>query len=205
MFCVFPIDLTLLTEKDMNAVVVGGTKGIGLALAHELVKRGFNNVIITGRSAPSSGLPKEIKFVEMDLMKVEDRAPFDKVKNLVGPSLDCAFICAATGGESSGEFDKTTPEDMMSSYKINVVGPMVCAQQFIPLLQNGKQKMLVNVTSRMGSIDDNTSGRYAPYRCSKAALNMFTKSLSIEVPWLKAVSYHPGKRRNKAQESSVSM
>ena len=44
----------------------------------------------------------------------------------------------------------------------------------------------------MGSIDDNSSGKYAAYRTSKASLNMWTKSLSIEVPWLRSIAYHPG-------------
>lgn len=80
----------------------------------------------------------------------------------------------------------------MTAYRVNVVGPVIAAQHLIPLLKEGKQRLLVNVTSRMGSIDDNSSGRFAAYRMSKAALNMWNKSLSVECPTISCIAYHPG-------------
>ena len=78
-------------------------------------------------------------------------------------------------------------EEMMHVFKINTVGPLLVTQQ---LLKNGligdpakgKGGALVgNVTSKVGSVDDNGSGKGYAYRASKAALNIVNKSMSIDL------------------------
>jgi hypothetical protein len=88
-----------------NAVVIGGTKGIGLNIALQLVShKGYSNVVITGRQLSKDVvLPKEISFVEMDLSHHDLASSFGKVKNIVGNSLEALFVVAATGGEGSGK------------------------------------------------------------------------------------------------------
>ena len=145
----------------------------------------------------------------MDLSEKDLTVPLNEVKKIVGNSLEALFVVgktscffllrsvsqtfsAATGGRNNGEWNSVTAQDMLEAYQINVIGPILVAQSLIPLLEKGKERLLVNVSTRMASILDNSSGRLAPYRCSKVALNMWTKSLSIEIPWLRSVSYHPG-------------
>jgi len=80
----------------------------------------------------------------------------------------------------------------MQSYQINTIAPFLMTKELLPLLKKSKAAKAVHVTSKMGSIDDNTSGGYYGYRSSKSALNMINKSLSIDNPWLSTIVIHPG-------------
>lgn len=69
---------------------------------------------------------------------------------------------------------------------------MRSAKAFLPLLKKSAHPIIANMTSQMGSIGDNGSGGSYAYRISKAALNMFTKTLAHELPSATVLSLHPG-------------
>ena len=69
---------------------------------------------------------------------------------------------------------------------------MRVTRALLPNLRMAKAPKVINITSRMGSIDDNTSGGYYGYRMSKTALNMFNSSFSREFKDILAVVMHPG-------------
>lgn len=93
-----------------------------------------------------------------------------------------------------------TTDDMMENFKINAVAPLMITRSLVPLLRKASTRnspyrpTVVNITSKMGSMDDNTSGGAYAYRASKAALNMVTKSMSVDLEksGIKAVVIHPG-------------
>lgn len=92
----------------------------------------------------------------------------------------------------------TTKEDMMRQFEVNAVGPFLMTRAFLPSLRlavkaNGTA-FVAQTTSRMGSISDNSSGDYYGYRASKTALNMITKSLSLDLKDEKigCLLLHPG-------------
>ena len=78
--------------------------------------------------------------------------------------------------------------------QINTVAPLRMAERFIGTLEKGERKTIVNISSRMGSIASNDSGGSYIYRSSKAALNMVTKGLSVDLgpKGFTVVSFHPG-------------
>jgi len=101
-----------------------------------------------------------------------------------------------------------TKEDMLQSFEINTIGPMLIAQHFVPLMIATNTTtaptttttttpvvgVLAFVTSKVGSIEDNTSGGAYAYRSSKSALNCIAKSLSVDL-WdenIRVVLLHPG-------------
>ena len=71
---------------------------------------------------------------------------------------------------------------------------MLVAQALLPNLRAGADKKAIFITSRMGSIDDNSSGRYYDYRSAKAGLNAAVASLAIDTKsdGLIALALHPG-------------
>ena len=92
-------------------------------------------------------------------------------------------------------------EQMESTFKTNVIAPLFLSKAFLPQLKLS-QGIIVNLSSSLGSISNNSKvmgtggaggGQY-PYRCSKAALNMVTRSLSIDLKDFKigVISVHPG-------------
>jgi NAD(P)-dependent dehydrogenase (short-subunit alcohol dehydrogenase family) len=68
------------------------------------------------------------------------------------------------------------------------------AEAFLDHLERGEGKVLAAISSKMGSMDDNTSGGHYLYRSSKAAVNMVVKSLAIDLAprGIRAIVLHPG-------------
>ncbi|XP_072024640.1 C-signal-like [Amphiura filiformis] len=102
-------------------------------------------------------------------------------------------------------FEKVTAEEMREDYEINCIGPLMVTKAFYPLLKkaadtsqvkgfSSTRAAVLNMNSGLGLISDNTSGGYYPYRPARAALNMITKSMSIDFKsdGIMAVSIVPG-------------
>mmetsp|Transcript_61968 Transcript_61968/g.170274 ORF Transcript_61968/g.170274 Transcript_61968/m.170274 type:complete len:136 (-) Transcript_61968:171-578(-) len=81
---------------------------------------------------------------------------------------------------------------MVHVFRTNTVGPVLVTQALRPLLKSGS--VVANMSARVGSIGDNRLGGWWSYRMSKAALNMATRNLAIELgrQGALAVSLHPG-------------
>jgi NAD(P)-dependent dehydrogenase (short-subunit alcohol dehydrogenase family) len=77
---------------------------------------------------------------------------------------------------------------------VNVLGPARVVEALLPNVAKGGRRLIVTITSRMGSIADNASGGSYPYRSSKAAVNMVVKSLSLDLAprGITCVLLHPG-------------
>lgn len=88
------------------------------------------------------------------------------------------------------------PAWLHRTYAVNAVGPLLVAKHFASLLQHERRAVLANVSARVGSIEDDRAGGWYGYRASKAAQNMFTKNLSIELTRrhgeLVVIALHPG-------------
>jgi NAD(P)-dependent dehydrogenase (short-subunit alcohol dehydrogenase family) len=67
------------------------------------------------------------------------------------------------------------------SLDINTMGPLRVTEAFIPQLAGSERKLVVTITSGMGSIGDNSSGGSTPYRSSKAAVNMVMRTVAIDL------------------------
>ena len=77
---------------------------------------------------------------------------------------------------------------------VNTLGPVRITQALLPQLRGGDDKKIVNITSQLASIELNTGGNFYGYRESKAALNMFTKTLALELgpEGFICLTLHPG-------------
>lgn len=88
-------------------------------------------------------------------------------------------------------------QDMLHTFAINTVGPTLVVQQLLKnglLGGEGSPSLVGNVTSKVGSVDDNSGGRGYAYRASKSAINIVTKSMSIDLKPhnVTCVLLHPG-------------
>ena len=101
---------------------------------------------------------------------------------------------AGRGPEKSlAELD---PEWLLRNFAVNAVGPAIVAKHFLPLLPPDRRAVFALLSARVGSIGDNKLGGWYGYRASKAALNMFVRTASIELartrPRAIVVGLHPG-------------
>jgi len=91
-------------------------------------------------------------------------------------------------------FGHTDYAEWIEAFRINTMAPLKMAETFAAQIARGSQKTIVTITSKMGSITDNSGGGSYLYRSSKAAVNMVVKSLAIDLKPLGiiAVVFHPG-------------
>jgi NAD(P)-dependent dehydrogenase (short-subunit alcohol dehydrogenase family) len=88
------------------------------------------------------------------------------------------------------------PENLIRYFQINSIGTVLLAKHIMPLLRHQENSMFAAISAKVGSIGDNSLGGWYGYRASKAALNMFLKTISIEYsrrcPKTIVVALHPG-------------
>jgi NAD(P)-dependent dehydrogenase (short-subunit alcohol dehydrogenase family) len=176
------------STKPKTTLLTGANRGIGLALARHFKARGDDVIAVVRRSSPE--LDALGVRVETDA-EVTDEASLARVASrLKGTPVDVLVANAGVlVGDSLASF---TVEELRRQFDVNAIGALLTVRAFRPLLREGSKIALV--TSRMGSIDDNTSGGYYGYRMSKAALNIAGKSLAVDLKpaGIAVAILHPG-------------
>lgn len=170
------------------AVVTGANRGIGFALVRQLLARGMSVVAVCRRS--SADLDRLGVRVEsgVDLTALE--ACVELAARLAHVEINLLVHNAGLLIEDT--FDRVRADDVRSQLEINAIAPLFLTQALMPLLAHGAKVALI--TSRMGSIGDNTSGGYYGYRMSKAALNAAGVSMARDFAprGVSVVILHPG-------------
>ena len=169
----------------MKALIIGATGGIGAALADALNASGATVTRLSRRSAPPLDLTDE-PGIAAAATAFEGQS-FDLLILATG-----SLHTATAGPEKSWrQLDAATLTD---NFAVNTIGPMLVARHFLPLMTPAAT--LAFLSARVGSISDNRLGGWYGYRASKAALNQFVRTLSIELartkPHMTAVALHPG-------------
>ena len=117
-----------------------------------------------------------------------------------GARLDWVIVAAGVLHGDDLAPEKSLRELSASSFEqnflANTIGPALVAKHFLPRLHRDKRAVFAALSARVGSIADNRLGGWYAYRASKAALNMFVKTASIEIgrrqPHALVVALHPG-------------
>lgn len=96
--------------------------------------------------------------------------------------------------EKGESFGQTTVDGLMQTYLVNAVAPLKMLEAFTPQIAKSQRKLVVNISSSMGSIEQNSSGGYYSYRAAKSALNMLMKSAAIDLApqGINVLVLHPG-------------
>lgn len=176
-------------QRSPLAVVTGANRGIGLALTSLLKQRGYEVVAACRSSSPAlAGLGVTV----IDGVDVSEQRGVDKLAAaLAGRDVDLLINNAGILIWESG-LEQLDLEGVRRQFEVNALGPLRVTRALLGALRKGAKVALI--TSRMGSIADNSSGGAYGYRMSKAALNMAGTSLAHD---LKAVGVavailHPG-------------
>lgn len=171
-----------------NIIVTGCNRGIGLQLATQLQARG-DNVIGVCREPGDALSALGIRVIDgIDVSKAEH---VRRLSDDIGDTLIDVLINNA-GILRSDKFGELDYDEMILQFRVNTLGPLRVTEALAPNLRNGSKVAIV--TSRVGSIDDNSSGGNWGYRVSKTAVNMVGRNLMHELrPRGVAVALlHPG-------------
>ena len=174
-------------------LITGANRGIGLEYCRQLQERG-ERVIAVCRT-PSPELENLGVRIEAGIDMTDDAAMASLVERLDGLHLD-GLILNAGILESTG-LEDLKAESLRRQFEVNALGPLRLTHALLPQLGNGSK--LILMTSRMGSIEDNSSGGSYGYRMSKVALNMAGKSLAIDLQsrGIAVAILHPGLVRTR--------
>ena len=187
-----------------QAIVFGGSGGIGQALLDHLVKK-YANIHIVVPLRASSKTPEishnqsqKIDFINWD--PKEEQTLIDGL----APYSDQRFdLCLSAIGALHTE--TLTPEKKLAqldidhflwSYECNAVSHAMILKHIAPKMNKKEPSIMGFLSARVGSIGDNKLGGWYSYRAAKAALNMIIKTASIEMKRynknLSIVGIHPG-------------
>lgn len=185
------------TIKDKTVVITGAGRGIGLEFVKQFLERG-NRVIATVRTESAAATLEELgENVTVALMDVTDTASIDRFAQTVQDQTEHVDVVINNAGILIySDLDSVSADDMMRSFQVNTVGPLLVTQALVRqgVIANGERCIVGNVTSKVGSNTDNGSGGGYAYRASKAALNIVTTSLSVDLKerGVASVMLHPG-------------
>jgi len=133
--------------------------------------------------------------VSVHVLDTSDTAQIQALAyELRNSSIDWLINNAGVYGSVGNQFGQTDEQDWLKTFQINTIGPLKMMESFVGNLESGQEKKIATLTSKMASMDDNTSGGSYIYRSSKAALNAVIKSTSIDLKEKNIISLamHPG-------------
>lgn len=173
----------------MNVLITGANRGIGLAWARAFRRRGATIVATAREPGAAPDLEGVASRVE-ELDVTDDASVALLAERLHGTPIDVLVLNSGILRRDS--VDNVDVALCLRQFDTNAMGALRVALALRPNLALAESPKIIGMTSRMGSIGDNTSGGYYGYRASKAAMNAVFKTLSIDFsPW-PVIVLHPG-------------
>lgn len=163
-----------------TALIIGASRGLGLALAEEYLSRGWH-VIGTVRSHKGTGLHTRTtragEILEIELVDINESDQIAALRlKLAGRTLDLLFVNAGISNGAAETIAKVTTDSFTRTLVTNALSPMRAIEAFESLVpQSGT---IAVMSSGLGSVAENSKGGWEVYRASKAALNTLMRSFA---------------------------
>lgn len=178
--------------------ITGASRGIGLAFAEQYAEDGWRVFASCRDLSAASELSQiaahqpNVETLELDVTKAESLAAL--ASRLRDTSIDVLINNAGVYGRKQLALAEVDPIEWQEVFAVNTIAPLLVSRALLPMLERGSEKLIAMLSSKVGSLADNSSGGNYAYRTSKAALNQVVKNLSIELAprGLKTVALHPG-------------
>ncbi len=181
-----------------TVMITGANRGIGLALARGYLAEGWRVLACCrdpGNAKDLESMRAEAgDRVEIHRLDVTDRLNVDDLAGeLAEEAIDLLINNAGVIGPREG-FGDTDFDRWQPVFAVNSFAPLCVAERFVEQVARSERKLIVNISSKMGSIGDNVSGNSIIYRASKAALNQISKCLAVALGprGITVLVFHPG-------------
>jgi NAD(P)-dependent dehydrogenase (short-subunit alcohol dehydrogenase family) len=194
-----------------NVLIQGASRGIGLEFVRQcLAESRVGHVLATCRSpdqaadltALAAATAGRLTVLPLD---VTDEASITAAAAATARTVarlhlvvNCTGVLhdATRGMRAEKRLADVRPQALARAFAVNAIGPLLVARHFEPLLAHADRAVFASLSARVGSIEDNRLGGWYAYRASKAAQNMYTRTLAVE--WARSrrnvicVALHPG-------------
>ena len=171
-----------LTGK--SAIITGGSKGLGLAMAAGLASAGANVMLVNRNSDEGTQAAKEltatygtkaISFSADITSREKTEAMAKEAMNVFG-RID--ILINSAGINIRGPIDEVTPEDFTKVINVNVNGTWLCSRAVTPYMKKNKSGRIINMASTLGIVG---LANRTPYASSKGAVVQMTRALALEL------------------------
>jgi NAD(P)-dependent dehydrogenase (short-subunit alcohol dehydrogenase family) len=183
-----------------TTLITGANRGIGLELAKQYAADDWRVLACCRHPEKADALnllaAQHPDLVRVHRLDVTDVAQIEQLaKTLAGEAIDLLLNNAGIYplADSKG-FGHTDCKEWMHAFQVNTMAPLKMAEAFVGQVARSQLKIIATISSKMGSMSDNTGGGSYLYRSSKAAVNMVVNNLSIDLTpeGITAVVLNPG-------------
>lgn len=162
--------------------ITGANRGLGLEFARQYAADGWRVIATCRNPELASSLAALGGEVDVYPLDVSDFARVEALaRKLDGVPIDVLINNAGIYGPRVVPYDFVDYGAWTEALRINAMAPLKVSATFSRNVARSQRRMIVTISSTMGSIADNTSGGSYIYRSSKAALNAVMKSLSLDL------------------------
>ncbi len=176
-----------------TVLITGANRGIGLELARAYAVEGWRVHAACRDPARATELKAIKGDVTVHALDVsDDDSVLGLARSLEREAID--ILINNAGMLPRDRLGQTDTREWLQAFHTNSIAPVHVLEAFLPHLERGAEKTAIALTSKMGSIADNSSGGSYLYRSSKAALNAAMKSAAIDLKSrsIKIAVFHPG-------------
>ena len=196
-------------EASRHSWIQGASRGIGLEMTRQLLAVEDGSHVFASCRDPSnaarltalaSAHPSRLTILGLD---VTDEKGIERAAESISAQTDRLHLVVNVAGVLHGpdfgpekRLGQIDPDVLRRVFTVNAFGPLLVAKHVHRLLRHDERAVFASLSARVGSISDNRLGGWYAYRGSKAAQNMFTKTIAIELgrvaPKAIVVGLHPG-------------
>ncbi|ELS00888.1 dehydrogenase of unknown specificity [Xenococcus sp. PCC 7305] len=195
--------------KHSNVLIIGANQGIGLGFVRQILSDSQvakiyatyrNSETATELLSLAADHPNKLTCLEIDI--TNESSITQGIEAISAEIKKIHLVIYCVGMLHRGELQpekslrQINSENLLSYFQVNSIGAVLLAKHLMKLLRHKEGSIFASISAKVGSIGDNRLGGWYGYRASKAALNMFLKTISIEYsrrcPKTIVVALHPG-------------
>jgi NAD(P)-dependent dehydrogenase (short-subunit alcohol dehydrogenase family) len=168
-----------------KVLITGANRGLGLEFVRQYKEGGWD-IVATARETSTELAAFNVAVQTLDMRDLDAVERF-------GNSIDSLDLLIANAGLYGPRDvrDAEAGREWGETFTVNTIAPFLLAQTLVRIVKPAGGK-LIAISTRMGSIEDNTSGGFIAYRSSKSALNSAWRCLAIDNPGVVCAVLHPG-------------
>lgn len=175
-----------------QALIIGASRGIGLGLTREYLRRGWHVSATVRTAIAGGGLEDYYDQLTLDTLDMNNLHMVDDfMARLRGRVFDVIILNAGIYGPRGKAVAAATQEDITHLMMTNAIAPLRLAGRLVPHLRP-ETGVMAFMSSVMGSLEVNMNDGSALYAASKAMLNRMSRAFAAEHEYLTVVNLHPG-------------